>query len=66
MTDQTISRANLQAIDSAHHLHPFTDHKELRGAGARMIVRSEGPYIYDSEGAEILDGMAGLWCINVG
>ena len=31
-----------------------------------MIVRGEGPYIYDSEGFEILDGMAGLWCVNLG
>ncbi|SFT54972.1 aminotransferase [Mesorhizobium sp. YR577] len=66
MTYQNFSRAQLQAIDSAHHLHPFTDHKELRGTGARMITRAEGPFIYDSEGTQILDGMAGLWCVNVG
>jgi len=66
MTYQNFSRMQLQAIDSAHHLHPFTDHKELRGAGARMVVRAEGPFIYDSEGTQILDGMAGLWCVNVG
>ncbi len=66
MTYQNFSRAQLQAIDSAHHLHPFTDHKELRDAGARMITRAEGPFIYDSEGTQILDGMAGLWCVNVG
>ncbi|MGO4836967.1 aminotransferase class III-fold pyridoxal phosphate-dependent enzyme, partial [Rhizobiaceae sp. 2RAB30] len=39
---------------------------ELREAGSRMITRADGPYIYDSEGNEILDGMAGLWCVNVG
>jgi putrescine aminotransferase len=66
MTYQNFSRMQLQVIDSAHHLHPFTDHKELRGAGARMVVRAEGPFIYDSEGTQILDGMAGLWCVNVG
>jgi len=66
MTYQNFSRAQLQAIDSAHHLHPFTDHKELRGTGARMITRAEGPFIYDSEGTQILDGMAGLWCVNIG
>ena len=31
-----------------------------------MIVRGEGPYIWDSEGNRILDGMAGLWTFNVG
>jgi putrescine---pyruvate transaminase len=66
MTYQNYTLAQLQAIDAAHHLHPFTDHKSLREAGSRMIVRGEGPFIYDSEGFEILDGMAGLWCVNLG
>ncbi|MGI6855750.1 aspartate aminotransferase family protein [Mesorhizobium sp. 1B3] len=66
MTYQNFSLKQLQAIDAAHHLHPFTDHKDLRGAGSRMITRADGPFIYDSEGNEILDGMAGLWCVNVG
>ena len=66
MTYQNYSLTQLQQIDAAHHLHPFTDHKELRDAGSRMITRAEGPFIYDSEGAELLDGMAGLWCVNVG
>jgi putrescine aminotransferase len=66
MTYQNYSLKQLQHIDAAHHLHPFTDHKELRAAGSRIITRAQGPFIYDSEGAEILDGMAGLWCVNVG
>ncbi|CAM5651169.1 aspartate aminotransferase family protein [Mycolicibacterium aubagnense] len=66
MTYQNFSLKQLQQIDAAHHLHPFTDHKELRGAGSRIITRAKGPFIYDSEGVEILDGMAGLWCVNVG
>jgi len=66
MTYQNYSLKQLQQIDAAHHLHPFTDSKELRAAGSRMIVRAEGAYIYDSEGNELLDGMAGLWCVAVG
>ena len=66
MTYQNFSLKQLQELDAAHHLHPFTDHKDLRGAGSRIITRAQGPYIYDSEGHEILDGMAGLWCVNVG
>ncbi|MET3790090.1 aspartate aminotransferase family protein [Aquamicrobium terrae] len=66
MTYQNYSLKQLQQIDASHHLHPFTDHRELREAGSRIITRAEGPYIYDSEGHEILDGMAGLWCVNVG
>lgn len=66
MTYLNHSLSQLQAIDAAHHLHPFTDHKDLRAVGSRIITRAEGPFIYDSEGNEILDGMAGLWCVNVG
>ncbi|WP_295555219.1 aspartate aminotransferase family protein [uncultured Hyphomicrobium sp.] len=53
-------------LDALHHLHPFTDHKSLRASGARVIVKGDGPYIWDSEGHRILDGMAGLWTTNVG
>ncbi len=66
MTYQNFSLAQLQEMDAAHHLHPFTDHKDLRSAGTRIITRADGPFVYDTEGNEILDGMAGLWCVNVG
>ena len=66
MSYQNHSLEQLQAIDAAHYLHPFTDHKDLRAAGSRMITRANGSFIYDSEGHEILDGMAGLWCVNIG
>ncbi|MGN6534657.1 MAG: aspartate aminotransferase family protein [Mesorhizobium sp.] len=66
MTYQNYSLKQLQQIDASHHLHPFTDHKDLREAGSRIITRADGPYIYDSEGNELLDGMAGLWCVAVG
>jgi putrescine aminotransferase len=56
----------LQAADSAHYLHPATDHKALAEKGARIIVRGDGVYVWDSEGQKILDGMSGLWCVNVG
>ena len=55
-----------QRQDREHYLHPFTDHKALAERGTRVITRAEGPYIWDSEGNRILDGMAGLWCVNIG
>ncbi|MFY0678993.1 MAG: aspartate aminotransferase family protein [Thalassovita sp.] len=58
--------AELQALDAAHHLHPFTTHSELSDRGARVITRADGVWIHDSEGNKIIDGMAGLWCVNVG
>ncbi len=58
--------AELQALDAAHHLHPFTAGAELNAKGARIITRAEGVTLTDSEGNRILDGMAGLWCVNIG
>ena len=60
------SGADWQELDKKHHLHPFTDHKELHEKKARIITRGEGVYIYDADGNKILDGMAGLWCVNSG
>lgn len=58
--------AELQALDAAHHMHPFTANDELAKKGARVITRASGIYLTDSEGEEILDAMAGLWCVNIG
>jgi putrescine aminotransferase len=60
------STSEWQAADSRHYLHPFTDFKQLAAHGSRIITRAEGVYLYDSDGQRILDGMAGLWCVNVG
>jgi putrescine---pyruvate transaminase len=57
---------DIQTIDSAHYMHPFTDHKGLAEKGARIITKADGIYIWDSEGQKILDAMSGLWCVNVG
>ena len=56
----------LQALDAAHHLHPFTNGAELNAAGVRIISRAQGVMLTDSEGNEYLDAMAGLWCVNLG
>ena len=57
--------AELQALDAAHHMHPFTLNDELAERGARVITRADGVYLTDSDGNKILDGMAGLWCVNI-
>jgi len=56
----------IQALDSAHYIHPFTDHGDLATRGARVITRAENIYVWDSEGKKILDAMSGLWCVNAG
>lgn len=58
--------SELQAIDAAHHMHPFSSGDELREKGARVITSGKGVFLTDSEGEQLLDGMAGLWCVNIG
>src|SRR3954468_13274575 len=55
-----------QQLDAAHHWHPFSDTKALNTEGSRVIIRAEGCHVWDSDGHRILDGMAGLWCVNIG
>ncbi|MEM8775511.1 MAG: aspartate aminotransferase family protein [Pseudomonadota bacterium] len=56
----------LQALDAAHHLHPFTEGHALNKKGARVITRAKGVTLTDSDGNNYLDAMAGLWCVNLG
>ncbi|WP_233884083.1 aspartate aminotransferase family protein [Paraburkholderia flagellata] len=65
-TRTTRSTSEYRALDAAHHIHPFSDMGSLNKAGSRVIVKAKGVYLWDSEGNQIIDGMAGLWCVNVG
>ncbi len=56
-----IKKTNLK-----HHWHPFTDMTDLDEKQLRLITQAKGSHIWDSDGNKILDGMAGLWCVNVG
>lgn len=55
-----------QSLDGAHHLHPFTNPNGLLQKPARIIESAQGVYLTDSDGNELLDMMAGLWCVNMG
>ncbi len=61
-----MNSAELKAIDGQHHLHPFTDFKDLKDRGTRIVTKAENVYIYTDEGQKLLDGMSGLWCCNLG
>ena len=56
----------LQELDLRHHLHPFTDHKELKIKKPKVVVRANGVFIFDNDGKKYLDAMSGLWCVNIG
>ncbi len=56
----------LKKIDGDHYLHPFSDFKEIKEQGTRIITHAENIYIYTAEGDKLLDAMSGLWCCNLG
>jgi len=56
----------LQKRDAAHHLHPFSAQDDLAKKGSKIITSAQGVYVFDSNGEQILDAMAGLWCVNIG
>jgi putrescine aminotransferase len=57
----------LRQLDVAHHLNPFCDYELKRSeGGSRIIERASGVRIFDTDGLELLDGMSGLWCVQVG
>ena len=58
--------ATLRRMDEAHHIHPFTDHTDLHAHGTHVIQSAKGCFVTDETGRELLDGLAGLWCVNVG
>ncbi|AZD05116.1 aspartate aminotransferase family protein [Pseudomonas chlororaphis] len=66
MTSNNPQTREWQTLSSEHHLAPFSDFKQLKEKGPRIITNAEGVYLWDSEGNKILDGMAGLWCVAIG
>ena len=60
MTSNNPQTREWQALSNDHHLAPFSDFKQLKEKGPRIITNAKGVYLWDSEGNKILDGMAGL------
>ena len=52
--------------DLAHLIHPLTDHSRLPEAGPLVLVRGEGSELVAEDGRRLIDGMAGLWSVNLG
>ncbi|WAC27740.1 aspartate aminotransferase family protein [Ancylobacter sp. SL191] len=57
---------SLHSLDVAHHIHPVTNLRRHERQGPIVIDRGAGIYVYDDEGREYLEAMAGLWSVGVG
>lgn len=52
--------------DRAHLIHPAVSWSQHQHRGATLLTSGEGVFVTDAEGNRLLDGFAGLWCVNVG
>ncbi|MER8370886.1 aminotransferase class III-fold pyridoxal phosphate-dependent enzyme [Mesorhizobium sp. M1378] len=49
-----------------HFVHPFTQLAAVEVSGPNVIMSGQGARVTDRDGRELLDGFAGLWCVNIG
>ncbi|MEY2687081.1 MAG: hypothetical protein RL375_1279 [Pseudomonadota bacterium] len=47
------------------HWMPFTANRQFKKA-PRLLAKASGMHYWTPEGRQILDGVAGLWCVNAG
>lgn len=57
---------SLAARDIAYYFHPATNARRHEKVGPMVIERGQGVYIYDDQGKEYIEGLAGLWSVAVG
>ncbi len=57
---------NVQTRDIEAVLHPYTPLHKLSESGPLVMSRGKGVYLYDTQGREYIEGMAGLWCAGLG
>ena len=66
MNDSVYNTEDLWRKDRDHYIHPWTDFSVFKEKGSLVISESEGAYVFDSDGKKYLDGIGGLWCVNIG
>ena len=57
---------NLIELDKAHWVHPVGPFAQPDTAGVKVLTEAKGAWVTDIEGRQLLDGFAGLWCVNAG
>ncbi|MGO4666727.1 aminotransferase class III-fold pyridoxal phosphate-dependent enzyme [Bosea sp. 2RAB26] len=57
---------SLEALDRMHWVHPVANWAGHEKRGVTILKSARGAFITDADGHELIDGFAGLWCVNVG
>jgi 4-aminobutyrate--pyruvate transaminase len=58
--------ASFAELDKLQSLHPFTNLRKHEERGPVIMTRGRGVHVYDIDGKEYIEGMAGLWCASLG
>lgn len=66
MTDQNIDMKKVWQQDKDHYVHPWTDFSTFKEEGSLIVAESSNVHITDGDGNRYMDGIGGLWCVNVG
>jgi adenosylmethionine-8-amino-7-oxononanoate aminotransferase len=56
----------LWRMDRDHYIHPWTDFSTFKQTGSDVIAEGDGIYVFDADGKRYIDGIGGLWCVNIG
>ncbi len=57
---------SLVELDRAHLVHPVASYRGHEAAGVRLLESGKGAWLTDATGHRLIDGFAGLWCVNAG
>ena len=57
---------SLIELDRAHLIHPVASYRGHEALGVRVLKSAKGATVTDASGRQLLDGFAGLWCVNAG
>ena len=65
LENPTTHPASTSSLTLEHFWMPFTANRQFKQA-PRLLARAEGMYYWTHDGRQVLDGTAGLWCVNAG
>ncbi|MBO9170937.1 aspartate aminotransferase family protein [Rhizobium sp. L245/93] len=57
---------SLIELDRAHLVHPVASYRTHEKIGVRVLKSGKGATVTDASGHQLIDGFAGLWCVNAG
>ncbi|MBX5278498.1 aspartate aminotransferase family protein [Rhizobium sp. NLR13a] len=57
---------SLIELDRAHLIHPVASYRSHEKHGVRVLASAKGATVTDASGKQLIDGFAGLWCVNAG